>query len=575
MTTPADAQPHARERSAVPAGAPGYARWLPLAGALLGFAWFLHLGGWNAFDPTNLRWLVGDHAQHALGWLFFRHEPWALPLGRIESLMHPVGTTVGFTDSNPWVSLLLKPLSPWLPVNFQFIGPWLALCFALQGFWGVRIMEAFTASAFQRILGGALFVLAPPLLGRVAHDTLAAHWLLLGSIWLHVRPAGTRRNAIGWAFAFNFIAAGVHPYLAMMLMPLTLALLFRLSAERQLRPLAACALGLGLIAQNAAVFWLLGYLGSSEQLSENGFGFFSADVLTFFNPMSYSRWLPGFKVGEGQYEGFAFLGAGVIGLALVLVSVAVVRRERPRLAKGTGPLVLAAGLTGVFALSSVISVAGYEVLTVRGLYDPFNAVVEPMRASGRFIWPLHYVVLTGILALAVRSRFTRPAVTSALLLTVVVVQAGEVKPGARFVGQEWRGVRSTVWRSLDSTYRHLVLYPGYFPVRPPACESSSYSYAQVVQLSDLAYRRRLTINSAYVARAPMAELEAYCRQLDADVEAGRLAHDTVYIVAPEAIERFVRPGVACGTLDGFHVCVADTMGIASHRLITALSESSR
>lgn len=549
---------------------------LAVVGAVFGLAWFFYWGGRHAIDPTNLDWIIGDHSQHLLGWLFFRDDPWTLPLGSISSLMYPVGTTVGFTDANPWVALLLKPLSPWLPADFQFIGPWLALCFALQGMFGARIMEALTSRTRDRVLGTALFVLAPPMLQRVPHDTLTAHWLVLGLIWLHVRQTAPLRNTLGWAFALNVIAAGVHPYLAMMLVPLTVALLYRLTTGTgQLRPAAACACGAGLLVAIAGIFLLLGYLGSSETLSEGGFGFFSADTLAFFNSMGYSRWLPSFSRGEGQYEGFGFLGSGVLGLALVLAIVFLRHGNRPRVPREMRPLVLAATLTGVFALSKHVTIAGHLVLTLRSFYDPLAPIVEPMRSSGRFIWPLHYVVLTGILALVVGRNFVRPALASTLLAAAIVVQVGEVEPRARFADFGWRHMQSPAWEDLSSTYRHLVLYPGYYAIGPPGCQASSLQYPEIVQLSYLAYRKDMTFNSAYVARASMARLEAYCQQLEADVTAGRLAPDAVYVVEPGSIELFTRrsDNVTCGVLDGFNVCVSNAIASRFRRHLLTEAEA--
>ncbi|HZA49197.1 MAG TPA: hypothetical protein VE549_00565, partial [Myxococcaceae bacterium] len=65
-----------------------------LAGAF-GLGWFIRWAGWKPLDPTHLSWLLNgeDWGTHLLGWLFFRNEPWALPLGRLTSYVYPVGTT--------------------------------------------------------------------------------------------------------------------------------------------------------------------------------------------------------------------------------------------------------------------------------------------------------------------------------------------------------------------------------------------------------------------------------------------------------------------------------------------------
>lgn len=533
-----------------------------IAGALLGLAWFLFLGGYRALDVTDVSWITGDHAQHLLGWWFFRNDPWTLPLGSISSLLHPVGTTLGFTDANPWVSVLLKPFSPWLPVDFQFIGAWLALCFVLQGFFGAKIMETLTRSFVQRVLGAALFVLAPPMLQRIGHDTLAAHWMLLAVIWITLRQPVAPRRTVFWMYALNFLAAGVHPYLSAMVMTLTFALFFRMSVQlRQLPRVTAAVLTGGVLVQTALIFTLLGYFGSPATLASGGFGFFSADLLAFLNPFDYSQWVPGLRAGEGQYEGFGYLGLGTIGLGVVAVVLGRLRNHSWWPDRARWPLVIAALLMFVFALSSEVTVGGYTIATLRTLYNPLGPIVEPMRSSGRFVWPLHYVIVTGFLAFVAGGKILRPAAATTLMAVAVMIQLAEVRPHARFIEMGWPRVQATEWDSLSSTYRHLVLYPGYYPVGPSECQGHTFEFPEVLKLSDLAYRKHLTVNSAYVARASMLDLAASCAQLDAEVAAGRFRFDTVYVVTAPAVKYFKRPeaNMTCAELDEFNVCVSNAL----------------
>nr|WP_254624043.1 hypothetical protein [Myxococcus sp. CA033] len=68
-----------------------------------------------------------------------------------------------------------------------------------------------------------------------------------------------------------------------------------------------------------------------------------------------------------------------------------------------------------------------------------------------------------------------------------------------------------------------------------------------------------------------ARVSEVCEALLADVSAGRLSPDTLYIVDPARLESFRRLGdaVTCGTVEGFQVCVAQREG----RFREALSRS--
>ncbi|MBZ4420371.1 DUF6311 domain-containing protein [Myxococcus sp. RHST-1-4] len=546
--------------------------WVPWLGAALGVLWFLWVGGVPTLDPTNLDWLGGgDHAQHVLGWLHFRNAPWGFPLGSTPGLLHPLSTTVGFTDSNPWVSLALKPFSRWLPRDFQFIGPWFALCFALQGWMGVKLMERLTRSPAQRLLGASLFVMAPVLLSRQGHDTLCAHWLILGLLWLHLRPREEARAAwrdVAWAFALTGLATGIHPYLMAMVFPLTLALLYTLVRREQLLSWRAGGAALaGLLGWVGGLLFLLGYVGHGRALAtDSSFGHFSADLLTLVNPMGWSRLLPSLPTGPGQYEGFGFIGTGALLLAGVLLwkRADVWPRAREEL-KSRRPLGIAVLLLTLLAVSTVVTVAGWKVLSLRSVTQVLLPVLAPFRASGRFIWVLDYTLLTGLLALVVWRWRLQPRVATGLLLAAVVLQlldTDDVWWRGRFHGVPWPRLRAPEWEHVDPFYRHVVLYPPFIKDWQEPCVANAFPENAYVRFGDLAYRKGMTTNSAYVARFDAPRLKAACEALRADIRGGRFAEDTLYVVDTKERDAFQRPeaGLTCGVLDGYTLCVAAKEG---------------
>ena len=262
-----------------------------------GVFWFLLSHGDRALNPQQVDWLmVGDWSTHLMGWLFFRNEPWRLPLGAVPGLAWPLGTSVGFTDSTPLVALLLRPWAGVLPFPFQYIGPWLALCFFLQGFVGTRLTALFTPHPVARLLGGMLFALAPVLLWRMGHESLCAHWLLLGMFWVNLREwpdASAARRAVAVTFLLVGLSATIHPYLAAMLLGLGVAALTRLRWVDRTLGWRGWGLGLGgLVGMLLVLFWLLGYLGTRTPSGIEGFGDVSSDLLTLVNPMRWSRLLP-------------------------------------------------------------------------------------------------------------------------------------------------------------------------------------------------------------------------------------------------------------------------------------------
>ena len=132
----------------------------PLGAALMGLVTFLALYGPAALDPTRSAGSSATTIQPApAGLVLLRNTPLGLPLGAIPGYVHPLGTTLGYTDPIPWAGLLLRPLSGLLPADIQYIGPWLCLCLMLQGAVAAWVARRLGATTPLQWLTGALLVL--------------------------------------------------------------------------------------------------------------------------------------------------------------------------------------------------------------------------------------------------------------------------------------------------------------------------------------------------------------------------------------------------------------------------------
>jgi hypothetical protein len=531
------------------------ARWAPRAAALLGLIWFLQIGGGPTLDPTNLEWLLaGDWKQHLLGWLMFRHEPWTLPLGTLSQSLYPVGSALGFTDSNPLVSILLKPFSGALPIEFQFIGPWLALCFMLQGYTGAKLAGVLTDEPAQQMLAGYLFVLSPALMGRLNHDTLCAQWLVLALLYFGVRDSAddrTRRRSVAASIGLLTIASGIHPYLAAMCWTLAMALYVKLWRQGHASLARAASYLAAATAAMIATLALLGYLGRA-QVAGVGFGEYSSDLLTLINPMDHSRLMPRLPMKPWQGEGLGFLGVG--GIFAVVIAMVMMARQRRAPGQRAWPVIAACALMGVYALSSSITIAGRDLIDLGWLYRPIAPIVAPFRASGRFIWPLHYLLLTfGVWGLLRAFGPARQAAGTALLGLAVALQAGDMRVDTWWASPKTFRQASTVdFRLAAGRYRHLALAP----MQVFGVCSDAWDEDHVYRFMLVAYRLKLTYNSGIFARMPAADVRAACQAIDRTIDAGRLDPDTIYIVHPDRVPGLRTSGAACGRSDGDWICVA-------------------
>ncbi|MFL5353609.1 DUF6311 domain-containing protein [Archangium sp.] len=545
-------------------------RWLaPVLCALAGLGWGVYLVGPTPLLPGSLDWMLQeDWAAPLLGWLYSRTSPWSLPLGDARGFVHPLGSSLAFTDATPWWGSLFKLLSPLLPAAFQIHGPWLALCFTLQGLFGALVVSRLTSRPVSQVLGGLLFVMSPALALRLGHPSLCAHWVVLALFWLHLRPspdAHAASRTLRLAALVIVLAAGFHVYLAAMALVLAFALLWRVRGV--LSGARAGAWAAGLCGGALGVMALFGYF-TRATTSAVGFNQYSANLLTFFNPSGMSRVLPELPTGANQYEGAAYLGLGVLVLGLAVLGVLRAKREvyGPLLPPGMKPLLVACGLLALFAFSARLQVAGWTVLSVQRATEPVLAPLgRVFRSSGRFIWPLHYLCILGAVAGLLRVLRERPAWATAALGLAVVLQATEVPAReccrARFEAhvQAAPGGDAT-WALAAGTYQHLALYPAKREDGAGRGCAGLFSNAGILPYAWQAWRNGMTFNSGYVARLDEPSTLAACRGEQEALQAGRLEPDTVYVVHARVAARFLEHTAGravCGSLDGVLVCVSN------------------
>lgn len=536
-----------------------------LAGAGCGLLAVARLLGVALVDPGNVGWLLtgDDWQQHWFGWMFFRQDDWRWPLGANAALLHPVGTSVVFTDSVPWLALTLKPFDGWLPATFQYIGALVAVNWVLQGACATLLARA----AGMRLLPATLFALLllswPVFVQRMHQEALSAHWLLLAGLALYVArmrrgaggagtaPGTARREAWAWA-GLVAVAALTHPYLCVMVAGLYLAFeTLRVVQDGGALHAGARVAGLALLVP--ACWYLSGGLGigagGDGGLRTARLGLFSANLLTFADPGHLSDWRAGLpRATTGQHSGFADLGIG-LGLVVIAGIAHGLLRARPRAGHVWWPLLLVATGAFAFALSPKVTL-GAHVLFDYSAWVP--ELLGTFRASGRFVWVPAYALLAFACARLARLPW---APASLLLVVALLLQLAEFdglgrqKAALRAVdaaAQPAMALRDPRWDALAAGRRHLVLLP------PPMCGGPARRYEP---LAVLALRHRMTLNAAYLARTDRSGVRRHCAALASTLHEATLPRDALYVLAPTDAALAARQGLACTSLDGLLACL--------------------
>lgn len=543
---------------------------LLIAGAI-GFLYILLILSPAQLNPTNLSWLKGDAATYYIGWELFRQDPrlhW--PLTFTDRLGYPLGDSIAFMDPIPLLSMLLKPLSSLLPTSFQYLGIATVLAVSLQFFFAARLFRLLLGrNVFGVLLPSLFFLMAPPMTWRlVGHYALVNHWLLVAALCLFVslqKATGDKnRERILFCGLLGGVAVGVNPYLAFMVVVVVSTGVITAWWRHRLGLKTACAIlaATGMACLIAAL--ALGFIRSGGRYGGGGYGLYSMNLLAPIDPGTFGALLlpsmPQFS--PYQYEGYNYLGAGVLMVAIMLLLPFPRSRVRRLTAAEVVPLAVGCLALTALAVSTRVS-AGSVLVADLDPHDTLTRYLAVFRASGRLFWVPYYVILTAVLATAF---ILWPPRKAAVLISVAfVVQFADTLP------LRW-GVRAQVsqshplpfhspqWSSLGQDHVNLLVLP------PWQCSAMLGADTPGGQdgfriFGLLAAAQHMRTNSYYAGRYSAASLAFHCDQAVKDLMNNPLSPDSAYVVSP-SVASIIAAGPtgpsACHTLDGFILCSTKT-----------------
>lgn len=371
-------------------------------GMLLGICSFLLLYGIRILNVTYDDWLLtgGDLSQHYLGWCFFRTSDWAFPIGLMDRISYPNHVSVIFTDSIPLFAIIFKLFRSWLPETFQYFGIWGLLCFALQGGLGALLIRHFVKKDGYTIAGSLFFVLAPIEIYRMyMHTALGAQWLLLAALLLGLeRSRISLKNKVMITAILGFLCGSIHMYFIPMC-GIILCAFWIEDVIYQRKILPAILQGGAYCVFAVAAVVLLGGLSHDHQLDAGGLGQFSFNLNGLVNPQGWSRLLPDLPLyGDGAGEGLAFQGLGILTILLISVILLIFCKKsrlavREQMSKNNWMAYFI-----IIVVSIAVSVSHMPALDDHVIWEiPYPKSLISLwgmfRSSGRFIWPVVYLVI--------------------------------------------------------------------------------------------------------------------------------------------------------------------------------------
>lgn len=531
-----------RDTAATTAGAVEGPAVLPAVLIALVLFWLIR--GPASLDVGNIGWLdLGDRAMHTLGWFFYRLSPWSWPPGASEYGLE-LGNSIALVDGLPLFAIPLKALSPWLPETFQYWGWWHLTSFVLQAVFAVLIAYHLGLSRILQLAAAIFCLIQPAFLARLdVHMALSGHWVILAAIYLYVRKPAPPLWA--WPLLLATVSA-IHGYLLVMVF----AIWFAATAQRVWwksmdlrRTLAEAALA---VAAMLATLWACGVLmaGSYESF---GFGRWRMNLLGPINPDFWSLILPRAAIEAEEWEGANFVGIGIAALLLVVLLSAADRFGRLFSAKWA-PLALVTIAMAVFALSNRVAFGSIELFTIP-LPDWLMRFLTTFRSSGRFFWPLGYLIIFAVLVIV--SRRLRPALATALVLVLALTQIYDEQRGWRgmYIDEARTGTRTTFRTYLDSPAWD-VLAPHYARVRGLPIQNDTPLWRD---LSWFAFRNHLETATVSLGRIDPGVAARERARGEEILRTGAYDEGAIYTLGQaeaQATLVHLRPDDAFGRVDG-------------------------
>lgn len=455
---------------------------------------------WNAQTEDITAYQVGFNA-------FFR-EPWQEPFLRISSLNWPEGTLATFVDIIPLYSSLLKLFASqaWFP--FNPFGVWIFLCIILQAVASWWILYEAQVRNWSALLVQTLILLSAPCwLNRVSHHTsLFSHWLLLFAFALIVRDQRVQRFSF-WPWFFLLLSAFfINIYLFFMAsLVATASWLFFFYKQPRVTLFLSPVL---VITSLLVIVYLTMFpLPIKSTEVESGFGLYSLNLASPWSGGLLMQINPDAHSLQQRFEGFNYLGLGVIGLVgICLITIFQNRAAKPLRQSANGLLqqsIFPSTLWCLFLIFFLYALSNQIYWGSQLLYEwqvPKWAqeITGQFRVSGRFFWPIGYGLI--IFAVIFISRHFSKSSAALVLLFAGFVQLIDVSPLIQSAHQQLSRVTKPVinleqWRTyVPSHIQTLYVFPKI------KCNKNSLFLETQLPVTLFASVYGLNVSTAYIAR---------------------------------------------------------------------------
>ncbi len=537
-----------------------------LTGCLMGALCFVGVYGVKILDVTYDAWLLNgdlDLMQHYIGWGHYRYSPWSFPIGLISSLSVPYRMSVVYTDSVPLVAVICKCLSPLLPETFQYFGIYGCFSFALQGGCAMILLRRFIRHRWIVAVSAVFFILSFPILQRMYyHTALASQWLILLAfiIWFYEKEdAPLLKQTVKWAL-MGFLCVSIHSYF----LPMCGAILL-FSVEEQIivskkkKEKLSKAFGWGAVkiagfcVAGILNLWILGAFYGGASAIGGGIGTFESNLNTFYNPLGEG--ITGISLPlyyDFQYEGFAYLGMGMLLIVLLLIVGAIgllvlgqEERAWKKYLKEHHRQVLLLLLFVLFVLLAAGPIYSWNDHKLFAIPLPgiIGTVADIFRSNGRMIWVAYYTLM--LVAFTAVDRLMRKSSQIIILVLALLLQITDL---------------SAVFADKQAYFNRVQTYSSEW--EDPKLQQIMGAKSEFILMEDstmmmmdaayYAMKHHMSTNRFYYARNIDAKIDEQMGKYELELRDGSARESAVYVFAKDGFVGAAYPGLVCYEI-GEHV----------------------
>ncbi len=353
---------------------------------------FLFVGpSYIGFENTN--WFNSyDLKSDLLAFQFFFNDTWRFPIG-LNPNYGELSNSIVFSGAVPILSILSKFFKFFLPDNFHYFTLWIFTCFSLQYYFSYKIINYLTRNNLYSAISSIFFIISPILIYRLnLHLSLCAHWLILASIYLDLNH--NQKKILFKKIFLIVLSSLIHFYFTIILIFMNIFFSFFNNKTK---------ISKNFLKENLLIFffliismYLVGYfhIPATDALGF-GFGYYKTNFLSLFDPsysindISWSILIPDIYNSTGEKEGFAYLGLGIL---CMLIYIIIKNFKNLKNLKINYKYFVLCLFLFLLALSNNISLGSIDLISLN-LPNILYAPLSIIRASGRLIWPVYYIIL--------------------------------------------------------------------------------------------------------------------------------------------------------------------------------------